>query len=124
MTMRNILDPRLRRISIREGAPLGHGLMGAFVIESPIDRERFLRIVSSGPATKLFHKGWEHISVSVVDRCPTWDEMSFVRDMFWRDDELVLQFHPPRAVYVNQHAFCLHLWKSSQRVKLPPRDFV
>lgn len=30
--------------------------------------------------------GWEHVSVSLRNRCPTWDEMCLVKDIFWRDD--------------------------------------
>lgn len=72
-------------------------------------------------------KGWEHVSVSLfknlfsgnrklrrmatVKRCPTWEEMSYVKDLFWKDDEEVVQFHPPKSEYVNLHNYCLHLWK-------------
>lgn len=54
---------------------------------------------------------WEHVSVSCPHRCPTWDEMCWVKEQFWNDDECVIQFHPPRAEYINNHNFCLHLWK-------------
>jgi hypothetical protein len=124
--MKTIVDPRLRRVGT-----MGHGLQGAFAIISPVDPERFLRIISSGPASMpsflkraSLDRGWEHVSISLVDRCPLWDEMAFVKDLFWREDELVVQFHPPKAEYINQHSFCLHLWKSPNRIKLPPRDFV
>jgi hypothetical protein len=36
--------------------------------------------------------------------------MCFVKDLFWSEHECVVQFHPPRSVYVNNHPFCLHLW--------------
>lgn len=55
--------------------------------------------------------GWDHVSVSLPDRCPTWDEMNHVKDLFFDADECVVQFHPPRADYVNDHPFCLHLWR-------------
>jgi hypothetical protein len=55
--------------------------------------------------------GWEHVSVSRSDRCPTWDEMCQVKAMFWDDDNCVVQFHPPRSEYVNNHPNCLHLWR-------------
>lgn len=54
---------------------------------------------------------WEHVSVSLPDRCPTWEEMCFVKALFWADDDCVMQLHPPRADYVNNHRFCLHLWR-------------
>ena len=55
--------------------------------------------------------GWEHVSVSRTDRCPTWDEMCQVKAMFWDDEDCVVQFHPPRSEYVDNHPFCLHLWR-------------
>lgn len=57
--------------------------------------------------------GWEHVSVSVQyqQRCATWDEMKFVRDLCWSPDVTVVQFHPPAGEYVNVHEYCLHLWR-------------
>lgn len=61
--------------------------------------------------------GWQHVSVTIsstqrkVERCPTWEEMCFVKGVFWDADETVVQFHPPEAEYVNNHKYCLHLWK-------------
>jgi len=40
-----------------------------------------------------------------------WGEMSFVKEMFFLDEEAVMQLHPPRSQYVNQHPNCLHLWR-------------
>lgn len=31
--------------------------------------------------------------------------------MFWDEDDCVVQFHPPRREYVNNHPNCLHLWR-------------
>ena len=66
-------------------------------------------------------EGWDHVSVSTQRRCPTWDEMCFVKELFWRDEETVVQFHPPKRNYVNIHPFCLHLWRQQGRdIPLPP----
>lgn len=54
---------------------------------------------------------WEHVSVSTAARCPTWEEMCFVKNLFWSEDECVVQFHPPKSDYVNVHPNCLHLWR-------------
>lgn len=54
---------------------------------------------------------WEHVSVSLPDRCPTWEDMSFIKDLFWGPEDCVVQYHPPRSAYVNFHPFCLHLWR-------------
>lgn len=56
--------------------------------------------------------GWEHASVSQIDRrCPTWDEMCYVKGLIWEEEECVIEYHPPRSRYVNNHPGCLHLWK-------------
>jgi len=65
---------------------------------------------------------WEHISVSLQHRCPSWTEMSYVKDLFWADWETVIQIHPPKDQYVNAHPYCLHLWKPVKtKIPLPPR---
>lgn len=69
--------------------------------------------------------GWEHVSVSLKNRTPNWKEMCFIKDLFWDDEETVIQFHPPKSEYVNQHPNCLHLWrKTGQNLETPPRIFV
>lgn len=55
--------------------------------------------------------GWEHVSVSMKTRCPTWDEMCHVKSLFWDDEDCVMQLHPPRSQWVNNHSHCLHLWR-------------
>lgn len=68
---------------------------------------------------------WDHVSVSVIDRCPTWDEMSFIKDQFFSPEETVFQFHPPESVYVNFHPFTLHLFRPLLvKVPLPPKEMV
>ncbi len=55
--------------------------------------------------------GWEHVSVSRPNRCPTWEEMCLVKDLFWDAEDTVIQFHPPKSEYVNNHKYCLHLFR-------------
>lgn len=62
--------------------------------------------------------GWEHVSVSRKDRCPTWEEMCQVKDLFWGEDDCVIQYHPPKSEYINNHPYCLHLWRPID-VELP-----
>lgn len=67
--------------------------------------------------------GWEHVSVSIRNgkRCPTWEEMCAVRNHFWDPEDTVLQFHPPKRAYVNQHNWCLHLWRPANiNIRCPP----
>jgi len=53
----------------------------------------------------------EHVSVSLNRRCPKWDEMCMIKDIFWDEEELVAEFHRPKSQYVNLHPYCLHLWR-------------
>lgn len=79
------------------------GNNGAFVVRLKHNQEVFV-IASDG-------LGWEHVSVSRRDRCPTWDEMCQIKGLFWGEDDCVVQFHPARSDYVNNHPNCLHLWR-------------
>lgn len=54
---------------------------------------------------------WQHISISVIGRCPSWREMCFVKDLFFSPEDVVVQFHPKKSEYVNMAKTCLHLWK-------------
>jgi hypothetical protein len=48
--------------------------------------------------------------------------MCFVKDLFWREDECVIQYHPPKSEYVNLHPYTLHLWRPVNiELPLPPR---
>ena len=78
--------------------------------------------------------GWEHVSVSLlakskephlIERTPKWDEMQFVKDLFWKDDECVIQFHPAKKDYVNNHPYVLHLWRPiDEKLPTPPKELV
>ena len=60
--------------------------------------------------------GWERVSVCTAGRCPTWEEMCIVKDIFWRDDEACIQLHPMKSEYVNFHETCLHIWRMKDAV--------
>jgi hypothetical protein len=70
--------------------------------------------------------GWEHVSVSLSKkRCPTWEEMCVVKDLFWGPDDWVVQYHPQKSDYVNNHPYCLHLWRPiNQELVRPPNILV
>lgn len=83
--------------------------------------------------------GWEHVSVSAVIpparkgkkgrkaiwKVPTWDEMCFIKDLFWKEDETVVQYHPSQEVYVNTQPFVLHLWRPTElEIPLPPTSLI
>ncbi|WP_428841098.1 DUF7694 domain-containing protein [Bradyrhizobium pachyrhizi] len=51
--------------------------------------------------------------------------MSFVKDLFWDEEECAMQLHPPHLRYVNNSRYCLHLWKPThQDIPMPPPSFV
>ena len=97
-----------------------YGNNGAFILPpinplSPLP----LRVIASDGG------GWEHVSVSLEDRCPTWEEMCHVKGLFWDAEDCVMQLHPPQSQWVNNHPHCLHLWRPlAASIPLPPSIFV
>lgn len=74
---------------------------------------------------------WEHVSVSVTEigkkqhRCPTWEEMCYVKSVFWDKEDCVIEYHPAESEYVNVHPYCLHLWRpTNQIIPIPPKEMV
>ncbi|MES2367677.1 MAG: hypothetical protein V4563_17505 [Pseudomonadota bacterium] len=99
------------------GSDASYGNNGKFFVKREIGAP-FQIIASDG-------EGWEHVSVSLPSRCPTWEEMCFVKDMFWDGEDCVIQFHPPKSEYVNHHPYCLHLWRpTTGEIITPPTEFV
>jgi hypothetical protein len=94
---------------------------GAFLIPSPKGGAK-LRVIASSGTDDI---PWEHVSVSLGTRCPTWDEMAFIKSVFWTDGEAVMQLHVPAADHRNLHPYCLHLWRPiGQEIPRPPADAV
>jgi hypothetical protein len=90
-----------------------YGMNGAFEIPYAGD---MLSVVISD------QKGWDHVSVSLPHRCPTWEEMNWIKNLFFKKEETAFQFHPKESSYVSAHPYCLHIWRSQRRkIKLPPR---
>lgn len=73
----------------------------------------------------LYDSEWEHVSVSFSHRCLTWEEMCKIKDMFFFEDEAVMQIHPEKKNYVNFHEYTLHLWRpKTKEIPLPPPRIV
>jgi hypothetical protein len=73
--------------------------------------------------------GWEHVSVHLElagkKITPLWDDMCYIKNKFWNQEDCVVQFHPPKSEYVNQHPNTLHLWRNTEReTKTPPSILV
>lgn len=100
--------PKVEKGRIRIGRLASEEGDGAFEIMMP-GGEKFFVIASTG-------MGWEHVSVSLVrvnrlKRCPNWEEMCFVKELFWEPEDVVVQYHPAQSEYVKCHEFVLHLWR-------------
>lgn len=69
--------------------------------------------------------GWEHLSVSFDDMLPDWNYMQEMKEMFWKDDEECFQLHPKKEDYINNHNYCLHIWRPlEQQIPIPPTILV
>ncbi len=55
------------------GSDTSYGNNGAF--EIPLGGRKVYVIASDGA-------GWEHVSVSLKGRCPTWNEMCWIKELF------------------------------------------
>lgn len=111
------------------GSDSSYGCNGFFIIPHPNISLYYIQCqVSDG-------MGWQHVSVSLVkdiglgnkrkfrmvERCPTWEEMCFLKNLFWDEDETVVQYHPAKSEYVNCHPYCLHLWRA-ENFEMPTPD--
>lgn len=93
---------------------------GAYIIpkdKAPCRME--LRVIASIGAN------WNHVSVSLKNRVPNWQEMCFVKNLFFEDHESAIQYHPPKKDYVNIHNNVLHLWSPQNfEIPLPPKELI
>jgi hypothetical protein len=93
-----------------------NGMNGLFLVQ--YGKKKITVLVSDGG-------GWDHVSVSHAHRCPTWDEMCFVKNLFFEKTETAIQYHPAEANYVNRHKYTLHMWRKQDcEIEMPPIWFV
>lgn len=72
-----------------------------------------------------YQMGWEHLSVSMPNKTPSWDQMCMMKDIFWGEDEACVEYHPRKQDYVNNHPHCLHIWKpTEEHLPTPPSILV
>jgi len=96
----------------------GDDKTGVFELPSPADQESMIVIASNDA-------GWDHVSVSRADRCPTWEEMEHVKHLFFKPEETAMQLHVPQTDHINCHPHCLHLWRPHLvKIPRPPAEFV
>lgn len=114
------------RFSVSGFPETGHGdRVGWFMLKCPATGGVLRVLASDGEGWPYEPPPWEHVSVSLADRCPTWEEMCFVKNLFWEPHEEVVQFHPAKSDYVNFHPHTLHLWKPvGVKFLMPPSETV
>jgi len=118
--MKKHLPERYRLKSGLMASPTGDPEGGAFLVPHKGRGVEFLCIM--GVAF-----GWEHVSVTIrrkgklLERTANWAEMCYIKNLFWGEEEAVMQLHPPKSSYVNNHPYCLHLWRpTTTNIPLPP----
>jgi len=114
-------NPELEKWRVRKGyfaSDASAGMNGAFDITGP--NGKLIVIASDGSLAP-----WEHVLVRHFKRIPTWEEMCFVKELFWDDEEWVVQYHPAKSEYVNNHPHVLHLWRPTEvEIPTPPSILV
>jgi hypothetical protein len=109
-----------------------YGNNGFFIIPHYKITDYFFYVqVSDGAVSEESLDKWEHVSVSIAHkgqpqtRTPTWQEMCYIKGVFWDDEDCVVQYHPAKNEYVNMHQFVLHLWRPvNQAIPTPPKIMV
>jgi len=109
------------------GSDVSYGNNGLFQLKNP----QCLTYTPSNLVNVIASDGedWEHVSVTIgpATRTPTWEEMNHVKNLFWEEEDLVVQLHPPISQYINHHSYCLHLWRkagTNDFCEMPPKDMV
>ncbi|HHX6016782.1 TPA: DUF7694 domain-containing protein [Escherichia coli] len=97
----------------------GDGNNGMFVVPRANGSKQTLVIIASDGGD------WEHVSVSMKDRAPTWDDIAHVKRLFWEPEDAVMQLHVPESQHINNHPYCLHLWRPiNKEIPLPPQFMI
>lgn len=83
----------------------------------PAGMVKGLRIATMGKCRIIVaqEQGRWHLSISHPWRLPTWDEINAARDAMIPADVWLCQPMPPKAFWINLHAYCLHLWEVHDR---------
>lgn len=118
--------PNEYRIRVGDfGTTDAYGNNGGFLIPSPTRKRRTFQVFASDGL------GWEHISVCVrigtgaEVQTPLWEEMQYLKQLFWDAEDVVMQLHPAEKNYVNMAANVLHLWRPvGKEIPVPPVEMV
>lgn len=102
--------------------PKGNGM---FLIPRKGNFRGFYQVIATDGA------GWDHISVCLLDsnfnfreRTLTWDEMCEIKDIFFKNNETTVEFHPREEDYIDEHPWVLHMWKSTAEAFPIPKKLI
>ncbi len=73
--------------------------------------------------------GWDHVSIHAQategNFTPFWEDMAYIKALFFKPSETAVQYHPASEHYINVHEHTLHLWRNQgAEILLPPIEFV
>lgn len=100
------------------GGTVGSIYAGVFRLPVKSSKRNLLIIASAGDIPD-YTTGWDHVSVSLPGRCPTWEEMCLVKDTFFLPTERAYQLHPRGDENISNHPYCLHIWRPVDESTLP-----
>ncbi len=124
MTLKNMSKRKTHNMAKTLCSTNAEGNQGVFIIPHTNPKNR--RTINLSVMCSSDDQ-WEHCSVLVEGkkRTPTWEEMCFIKDMFWDDHDVVVQYHPAKKDYVNNANFTLHLFRSvTTQFPTPPNIMV
>ena len=93
--MRKIIPDRLSKARVRTGgygSDDTFGMNGAFRLIGPNGAFRLigpngaLLVIMASDGEAPAADGWEHVSVSLANRCPNWPEMCARKSLFWEPE--------------------------------------
>lgn len=100
----------------RMASDSSYGNNGAFRVKAGTNSTVWFNVIASDGMK------WEHVSVSLPHRAPTWAEMCLMKSLFWDEEDCVVQYHPPERDYQFFLPYQLHLFRPVSEKILTP-DF-
>lgn len=68
-----------------------------------------------------WNNGWDHVSVSLPNRTPRYEEMKAIKRLCFEPHEWAFELHAPVSNHINIHPNCLHLWRPhNNTIPIPP----
>lgn len=120
--MKEILPAKLTmgRVRVRKGENRQDQRNATYVVMGPQKRE--LLVIISDKA------GWDHCRISVNlsrKQEATNEEIMYIRELIFKPDEVVVEFHNMREGYINDDTVTTHLWRNQGEViAVPPVEIL